>query len=173
MIFIIKPTVYRIYISSKQNLYQQNRIYINRTESISTVYRIYIYSIQNLYQQYTEYISTVYRIYINSIQNLYQQYTEYISTVYRIYIHLLQHVYILYTYNRAQHVVETYIDIYQWCSLPFPRKTMFELYWLLFVSKEIYRITGILCGVKFLRFWSKKMTFNFYFCGLKISAKNV
>ena len=26
-----------------------------------------------------------------------------------------------------------------------------------------YRITGNFCGVKFLRFWSKKMTFNF--CG--------
>ena len=35
-----------------------------------------------------------------------------------------------------------------------------------------YRITGIFCGVKFLRFWSKKKTFNFCgfcLCGLKIS----
>jgi hypothetical protein len=39
---------------------------------------------------------------------------------------------------------------------------------------SIYRITANFCGVKFLRFWSKKMTFNFcgffFFCGFKISA---
>ena len=36
-----------------------------------------------------------------------------------------------------------------------------------------YRITGNFCGAKFLRFLTKKMTFNFcrfFFCGLKILA---
>ena len=37
-----------------------------------------------------------------------------------------------------------------------------------FVSIILYRITGNFCGVKFLRFWSKKKTFNF--CGSKISV---
>ena len=29
------------------------------------------------------------------------------------------------------------------------------------IETQKYRITGNFCGVKFLRFWSKKMTFNF------------
>ena len=44
---------------------------------------------------------------------------------------------------------------------------------ILFVRPDIPRITGNFCGVKYLRCWSKKKTFNFcgfFFCRLKISA---
>ena len=39
-----------------------------------------------------------------------------------------------------------------------------------------YHITGNFCGAKFLRFFTKKKTFNFcrfFFCGLKILAPKI